>query len=304
MHSCGAFDSLNTAIWDKQSKKYRCWFRGFHGATDWCITGGIRDIRYMESVDFKNWSEEKQIEINSPHDFQLYTNNMGRYYRSERIFIGFPTRYYERKSWSDNYEQLCGKENRQLRMQNEPRIGLAITDCMFMTSRDGENWERFDEEAFLGGGPENGFNWVYGDAYLAYGMTETVGENGDMELSMYAPDGHWCHRPTRLYRYTIRLDGFASFRSGYTQSRILTKPFTFDGGQMEVNFKTSAAGGVYVNVLDSDGNSIDGYQSCELFGDTTSRKVNFDKSLVDLNGRTVRLEFLLSDADIYSFVIE
>ena len=303
IHSCGAFDSLNTAMWDEKIGKYRCWFRGFHDPTDWCITAGKRDIRYMESYDFKNWSEEKRIEINSPHDFQLYTNNINRYYNADSIFVGFPTRYVERKEWSDNYEQLCGRENRKLRMQNEARIGLALTDCMFMTSRDGVAWERFDEEAFLSGGPENGLNWVYGDSYPAYGMIETEAENGENELSIYVPEGHWMHIPSKLWRYTIRLDGFASFKSGFEQKRIVTKPFTFEGDILEINFRTSAAGGVYVNILDEEGNKIEGFQSCEYFGDTTCRKINFEKSLGELNGKTVRMEILMSDADIYSFVI-
>lgn len=303
MHSCGAFDSLNTAMWDERAGKYRCWFRGFHDPTDWCITAGKRDIRYMESTDFKNWSEEVRIDIHSPYDFQLYTNHIGRYYRVDNIFIGFPTRYIERKEWTDNYEQLCGKEKRKLRMKNEARIGLALTDCMFMTSRDGVAWERFDEEPFLRSGMENGINWVYGDSYPAYGMIETETENGEKELSIYVPEGQWTHTTTKLWRYTIRLDGFASFKSGFEQKKIVTKPFTFEGEQLEINFSTSAAGGVYINFLDEDGNKIEGYESCEYFGDTISRKINFEKSLSELNGKSVRMEILLSDADIYSFVI-
>jgi len=304
IHPCGAFDSLNTALWDKRDKKYRCWFRGFHDPTDWCITAGKRDIRYMESMDFRNWSEEKRININSPHDFQLYTNNINRYSYADSIFIGFPARYYERKEWTDNYEQLCGKENRKLRMTNEARIGLAVTDCMFMTSRDGENWDRFDEEAFLGNEPENGENWVYGDGYMAYGFTETEADNGEKELSLYVKEGHWMHRPTRLMRYTIRLDGFASYRSGLTSSQIVTKPFTFEGNQLAINFRTSAAGSIYINVLDENGNKIDGYESCELFGNTTCRIVNFEKPLMGLNNKAVRLQIRMSDADIYSICFD
>ena len=303
IHSCGAFDSLNTAMWDEKIGKYRCWFRGFHDPTDWCITAGKRDIRYMESYDFKNWSEEKRIEINSPNDFQLYTNNIQKYYRNDNIFVGFPTRYVERKEWTDNFEQLCGKERRKIRMKNlEPREGLAITDGMFMTSRDGKNWERFDE-AFITVGEENGENWIYGDCYMGYGMTETESENGGKEISIYIPEERWSYRPVKLRRYTLRLDGFASFRAGLSGGKLVTKPFTFEGESLEVNFATSAAGSLYISFLDNDGNRIVGYESCELFGDTVSRKVKFKKSLLDLNGKKVRMEILMSDADIYSFVI-
>lgn len=302
IHPCGAFDSLNTAIWDEKDKKYRCWFRGFHGAKDWCITGGLRDIRYMESPDFKNWSEEKRIEINSPYDFQLYTNNMMRYRRADNIFVGFPTRYYEREAWTANYDRLCGKANRKKRMEKEARIGLAITDCMFMTSRDGFNWERWDKEALIVPGEETRDNWVYGDGYLSYGLLETEGEHGK-EFSLYLPEGHFVHRPARLRRLTMRLDGFMSYRGDFDGATLVTKPFTFAGEELEINFKTSAAGGLYFSFLKEDGTPIEGYQSCEIFGDTTERIVDFPKPLKELQGKTVRMEIKLSDADIFSFRI-
>ena len=92
-------------------------------------------------------------------------------------------------------------------------------------------------------------------------------------------------------------------KSGLTPGKIVTKAFTFEGKQLEINFKTSAAGSVYINMLDESGNKLEGYESCELFGNTTSRKVNFERALTGLNGKMVRMEILMSDAEIYSFVI-
>lgn len=303
MRNKNAFDSLNTAMWDETAGVYRCWYRGFHDWPGEIVTIGTRDIRYMESKDFKNWTEERRIDINSPYDFQMYTNNVMKYYRDSSIFIGLPTRYTERTEWTDNYEQLCGKENRKIRIKNlEPREGLALTDCMFMTSRDGVTWERFDE-AFLDAGPEQNDNWIYGDAYLSYGIIETESDNCEPELSLYAFEGRWSYRPAKLRRYTIRLDGFASYNAPYSGGRLVTKPFTFEGDELEINFRTSAAGGIYVNILDEKGEAIEGYTSCEIFGNTVSRKINFEKSLKELNSKVIRLEFIMSDADVYSFVI-
>ena len=134
----GAFDSLNVIFWDKISQKYRCYFRNFHPApegTPASPTGNdIRDIRYMESDDFENWSEPVMLRYGDAEDSPLYTNNVQPYYRAPHIFIGIPTRYVERIEWDDSFEELCGKEKRLDRMKDCQRYGLVVTDALFMTS--------------------------------------------------------------------------------------------------------------------------------------------------------------------------
>ena len=70
---------------------------------------------------------------------------------------------------------------------------------------------------------------------------------------------------------------------------------------MFLNFATSARGGVTVSVCDADGETIDGYTSYVMFGDSVERIVEFEKPLSLLRGKTVRLKFRMSDAHIYSF---
>ena len=69
---------------------------------------------------------------------------------------------------------------------------------------------------------------------------------------------------------------------------------------MKINFRTSARGSVQVKFLDEYNNPIEGYVSCEQFGDTTARIVDFDRPLSALNGHVVRLEFVMSDAELFS----
>ena len=54
-------------------------------------------------------------------------------------------------------------------------------------------------------------------------------------------------------------------------------------------------------ILDENGDPIDGYDSGNHFGDSLDRPVPFEKALSDLNGKQVKLEFTLKDADLYSF---
>ena len=86
----------------------------------------------------------------------------------------------------------------------------------------------------------------------------------------------------------------------------MTKPIEFSGGTLSLNFATSAAGSVKVELQDAQGQSLPGFQltDCdELFGDTLDRRVTW-KGNVDVSsaaGKPVRLKFALRDADLYTF---
>lgn len=305
----GAFDSLNVAFWDKDAGIYRCYYRGYHAPGSTGFDEGneetIRDIRYMESTDFKNWTEAKLLEFEDEEDVQLYTNLVQKYPRADHIFVGFPTRYYNRKAWSPNYDELCGKEDRLAIMQrtNLPRAGLAITDCIFMASHDGVHFKKYNE-GWIAPGPENDVNWVYGDGYLARGFVEIpsdlTDEGADKEYAFFSIEGHRSPKPTRLALYTSRLDGFVSMHAGVKEKMLVTKPFTFTGTNLYINFSTSALGYMYFTLVDTDGNR---YTSCETFGDKVNRRVCFEDGVVEkLSGKPVTLEVRMKDADLYSFI--
>ncbi len=320
----GLFDSLNTVRYDVEAGVYKAYVRGLHldygVAAEAQKTGiitkemerslagfGIRDIRYMESKDFKTWSVPKRISYNDGQDYQLYTNHIQPYARAPHMLIGLPTRYTERKAWTQNYEQLCGEESANWRksfLNTSPREGLAITDAVFMSSRDGMNWNRFPE-SFMGGEPEHTYNWRYGDMYLMYGLLETPCEapQTGTELTLIAEE-KTTDAKVSWHRYTLRLDGFASYRADFDIKTLETKPFIFDGSELSINFSTSPIGFCYVDILDETGKPIDGYHSCELFGNTTDRTVFFGDSedVSKLAGRPVKLRFTMRDADIYSFI--
>jgi len=87
---------------------------------------------------------------------------------------------------------------------------------------------------------------------------------------------------------------------------LLTKPIVFSGNQLELNFATSAAGSIRVEILYPHGAPIEDYrmEDCpEIFGDTLERVVPFKNGtdLSALAGTPVRLRFELKDADLYSF---
>ena len=78
---------------------------------------------------------------------------------------------------------------------------------------------------------------------------------------------------------------------------------------MFVNFSTSAAGGLSIEITEPDGKPIDGFSSenaVELIGNEIEKEVKWKSSetLKRLSGKPVRIRFLLSDAHVYSFRFE
>ena len=187
----------------------------------------------------------------------------------------------------------------------EDRYGLVVTDCVFMASRDGHSFTRYDE-AFMTPGPEFPENWVYGDCYPFLGMVETPSDikGADPEISIFAYNNHWMgfDYGTDVYRYTLRLDGFVSRHAGAVEKTVVTKPFVYDGKDMYANIATSARGYIYFTLRSTDGEVS---ESCEMFGDSVDKKIGFEDGAVEaLSGKEVVLEMRMLDADIYSIRFE
>ena len=326
----GEFDSINLAFWDNEKKKYFCYFRGEHEpAKDADVTiksytdkqaamlydpdrgayrdpgdGSIaftRDIRVIESTDFINWSKPKPLTANGP-DMQYYTNGVLPYPRAPHVFVAFPTRYVERKAWTPNYDELCGKTERQEKMKRSARIGLALTDCLFMTSRDGYNFTRYDE-AFFSPAPECPTGWYYGNCFPATFLVETPSNipGADNEWSFFCNESDYTvadDHATALCRFTIRLDGFVSRHAGGEEKLLVTKEFTYDGEALYANLATSARGYAYFT-LKSGGEE---YVSYETFGNKVDKRIHFfdDDAVKKLSGKPVTLEIKMLDTDIYS----
>jgi hypothetical protein len=134
-------------------------------------------------------------------------------------------------------------------------------------------------------------------------QTKSHLEGAADDISLYATEGYWEGTYTSVRRYTLRQDGFVSASAGWKGGTLLTRPLIFAGTQLELNFATSAAGSVRVEILRADGKPIDGLAGSEIFGDTIAGTVKWknEQNLSSLSGKPVRLRFELKDADLYSF---
>ena len=312
----GTFDSLNTCYFDEETETYYAYVRTWEdhlpgrniGETrteDMNVDTATRarSIVRLESKDFFNWSEPEPLYYGTCLDYQMYTNNIMPYYRAKHIIIGFPTRYYARP-WRRLFKEIPSSSVRKF-TEEDTRTGfIPMTDGLFMSSRDGLNFKRYDSTPFFPSGPEGKGNWVYGDAYPAYGMIETPSDRPlePNQISMLVPDNAY----NGLRRHVIRLDGFVSLHAETEPEVILTKPFTFKGNRLEFNYKTTVAGGFKVELLDEYRNPYPGFEmdKCdEMFGDTVARDISWNEQfdVSSLEGKTVYMRIKMYECDLFSF---
>jgi hypothetical protein len=97
-------------------------------------------------------------------------------------------------------------------------------------------------------------NWVSRSNYPALNVVQT----GDTEMSLYVNENY--AQPTaHLKRYSMRIDGFTSVQAEYEGGELMTRPLTFTGKELEINYSTSAAGSVSIEIQDEHGTPITGY---------------------------------------------
>lgn len=309
----GAFDSQNLAFWDAARGEYRAYWRSFEKPNrpmDTNHPDGARCIRTATSPDLIHWSTAQNLTYEGdPPTEELYINQIKPYHRAPHLLIGFPPRYLEREVGS-SMSALPDAAHRELRSSAQMRYGTAVSESLLMCSRDGDHFTRWPE-AFLRPGPERTGTWNYGNQYLAWHVVETASSlspDAPNELSLYAVENYWTGHQggSSLRRYTLRLDGFVSVNAPMSGGECLTELITFDGDELRLNFATSAAGAIRVELQDEHHSALPGFAlaDCdEIFGDAIDRTVIWKNqpNLGQHAGKPVRLRFTLQDADLFAY---
>ena len=102
------------------------------------------------------------------------------------------------------------------------------------------------------------------------------------------------------------MDGFVSVHAPYDGGELLTKPFRFSGEQLVLNFESSAAGEIRIELRDAAGEPIEGFTVADcalIFGNEIDGEVNWTggRDLSELAGQEVQMRIEMKDADLYSF---
>ena len=275
-----AFDSQNPAFWSEAEGKYVLFYR--HYNTGLGTYGTHRSIGRATSDDFIIWVDEidtfKPLNLDGGTE-ELYTSQASPYYRAPHMYVGLATRYA--------LGYLVGYEP-----EIAVRKNLGATDLMLISSRAGsDHFDRTYPEAFLRPGLEVG-NWTDRWNYVSLNFVPT----GHGEISFYHKSGD---------RYTLRTDGFASVHAGAEGGEVLTRPVIFSGKDLLLNYSASVEGSVVVELQDECGNAYEGFEagSCRpLTGDWIEKPVVWtDADVSTLIGKPVRIRFILTDCDLYSY---
>jgi hypothetical protein len=279
----GAFDSQNVPFWSEAAGCYLCYFRVW--------VGGVRRVARAASKDFLHWSEPELMGYGDRPVEHLYTNQTSPYFRAPQLYVGIAARFLPGR------QVLTAEQARAIGV--DPGYFQDCSDGVLITSRGGTVYDRTFMEGFLcpGVGPEN---WVSRTNYSALNVVPT----GAAEMSFYANQNYG--QPTsHLRRYALRLDGFACVRAPYAGGELVTRPLTFSGRELELNFATSAAGGIRVEVQDAAGKALPGYtleESVEAIGNEIDRVVRWraGSDVSRLAGTPVRLRLVMHDARLYA----
>ncbi|OPZ27547.1 MAG: hypothetical protein BWZ02_01601 [Lentisphaerae bacterium ADurb.BinA184] len=283
----GAFDSANVPLWDPVIGKYRLFSRFFEA-------GRGRAIQSCTSDDFLHWSDPvpHRYDEGAPVE-QFYTNATVLVPGAEHILLSFPMRYVAER-------ETPVADISAMDYPGTGQPGMAgMTDAVMLSSRDGVHWRRPFPEAWMRAGLDER-NWTHRNNCPAIGILPLA----ETEWSMYISE-HYGWPDNRLRRLSLRPWGFASVNAGHAGGEMVTRPFFFNGGQLRINFSTSAAGSVAVELQQDNGRPVPGHaldDMAPMYGDRLDQVVSWrgGPDVGALAGRPVRLRAVLRDADLFA----
>lgn len=223
-----------------------------------------------------------------PPECDFYDHGVMRYPWADEVYLAFPVLYR-------HSPDPPGK-----------RRNDGLCDVQLAVSRDGVHWLRY-RVPYIGLGTEGS-----PDAGVIY-CSRTIVRNGDDIYQYYsaAPKSHGTGfgsegNPRFAGMVVQRLDGFVSADAPYEGGEMTTPPIVFGGQRLELNLDCSAAGDARVEILNADGDPIEGFtlaQADLLQGNALRRIVTWRGSddVSRLAGRPVRLRFVMRSAKLYAF---
>jgi hypothetical protein len=286
----GIFDSQNVAFWSQNEKCYVCYFRTFKNIDDQRYRWVSRSI----SPDFVNWSKPVEMDLGKKPPEHLYTNQTQPYFRAPHIYLAIAARFIEGR------QVVTDSKAKELSLMYPDWLRKDCSDAILASSRGENKYDRTFMEAFIR--PGLGFtNWVSRTNYPALGIVQSLSPN---EISIYVNRNYG--QPTaHLQRFKLRTDGFISVHAPYEGGEMITKHFRFVGDKLEINYSTSAAGNICIEIQDEQNKPINNYSlnDCpEIVGDQVDYVVkwNCGSLLSRLSKNPIRLRFVMKDADLYS----
>lgn len=194
----------------------------------------------------------------------------------------------------------CSGAPREAATINPSRFG-GMGHTVLCWLRDGETWQRDRQsDAFLEPSPNPG--WDHAMAWVSSAVP--VGD----ELYLYYTGYRWGHKYRRSLDRQVGLvkmlrDRYVAREAGSTAGSLVTRAMTVAADALTLNVDASH-GEVRVRVLDAQRQPISGFDFSDgrpITSDALSAPVVWKRSLSDLRGQQVRLEFSVRDARLFAF---
>ena len=303
-------------FWSESEERYVCYPRvrmknSKEFAHEDVYKIGYRWIGRSTSKDFINWTKVEPMDVGDAPVEEFYHNQTHPYFRAPHIYIALPVRFMGAPLNPGRRALTVSQLNEVLADPVAPgkayksTMALEFTDIVLLTSRGGNRYDRTFAEALIRPGLDLR-NWTNRANYSTLGVVPT----GPSEMSIYMKQyGHYSWRgriPSgHIRRFALRIDGFISVNAPFGGGEVVTKPLTFSGKELAINYSTSAPGSVRVEIQDKFGQPLAGYslaEAIEIIGDQIERVVSWKEGsdVSKLAGKSIRLRFVMKDADLYS----
>ena len=286
------FDGGNTMFWSEAEGRYVLYYRWYDA--EW--GEGYRSVARATSDDLLTWSESVPMTYGDTPREQFYVNNTEPYFRAPDLYIAPAARFMQgRRVVTDAQVEAIG-----LRRAQGGFYGDDCSDGVLLTTRAGSTrYDRRFMETFIRPGIGAG-NWTSRTNYPFTGILPC----GPKQMMLFV-SRHYMQDSWHVERLLLRTDGFASVNAPWAGGQMTTKPLVFSGGELEVNYRTSAAGSVRMEMQNAAGNPVPGYglADCpEIIGDEIARTVRWSggRNVAALAGQPVRVRFVMKDADLFA----
>jgi hypothetical protein len=286
------FDGGNTMFWSEVEQQYVLYYRWYDD--EW--GQGYRSMARTTSKDLMSWTPSVPMTYGETPREQFYINNTQPYFRAPHFYIAPAARFMEgRQVITEAQAVALGIKD----------IGPHVyfkdcSDAVLLTSRAGSTvYDRTFMETFIRPGLGYG-HWVSRTNYPVTGILPAGPNQIQIFVSRYYMQDTW-----HIERLLLRTDGFSSVSAPWEGGEMVTRPFTFTGTELELNYRTGAPGFVRVEIQDAAGTPLTGYtlDDCpEIIGDEIERVIAWKQGtdVSSLAGTPVRLRFAMKDADIFA----
>lgn len=267
----GKADSAQCVLWDPQRRVFRAYSR--LTTTD-AFGQRIRTFRLLESADFANWGDPREVfrpdDQDGAPDTQLQQLAVSLY---DGIYVGFATMF----RISQYVVEPGGRAIDE---------GIQVDSTQLITSRDGVRFERVAGRARVFEPAASGFGAT------GYRLAPHVLVHGD-EIRIYlssnrSRSGRW--KGLEIGLATLPKDRFVALMPERMREPALVElaPMRYGDALLQLNACIGKAGHVRAEVADMNGNVVEGFSKKEavvLTGDSLRHDLRWQR-----NGRDYGLE--------------